>query len=257
MKTYTENTNGIVIKVKDKLGNIATYDTINITKIEKLTSITISNAPNKTIYVEGQNFDATGMEVKANYNSQITQTITNYTIIDGKNLKVGQTSVTISYTENGVTKTTTQAITVEEKLEANLKNYETTEENGVKYIENIRPNTKIQGLIENIETNGTIKIYKGNAEITDVNSKMQTGMTIKITLGNQETSCTLVVKGDLNGDGEMGDIDLLRLVRYQAGLDTNLNGAYLKAADIYKDGTCADNKDLLKIARVLAGLDNL
>ena len=102
-----------------------------------------------------------------------------------------------------------------------------------------------------------MKFYKGNSEITDVNSKVQTGMIMKITLGEQETSCKLVVKGDLNGDGEMGDIDLLKLVRYQAGLDTSLNGAYLKAADVYKDGTYADNKDLLKMARVLAGLDSL
>ena len=137
------------------------------------------------------------------------------------------------------------------------KKYEVAEENGEVYIEDINPGTKIQEFIDNIETNGTMKFYKGNSEITDVNSKVKTGMIMKITLGEQETSCKLVVKGDLNGDGEMGDIDLLKLVRYQAGLDTSLNGAYLKAADVYKDGTYADNKDLLKMARVLAGLDSL
>ena len=137
------------------------------------------------------------------------------------------------------------------------KKYEVAEENGEVYIEDINPGTKIQEFIDNIETNGTMKFCKGNSEITDVNSKVQTGMIMKITLGEQETSCKLIVRGDLNGDGEMGDIDLLKLVRYQAGLDTSLNGAYLKAADVYKDGTCADNKDLLKMARVLAGLDSL
>ena len=35
-KDYNQNTNGIVIKVRDNAGNIATYDTINITKIIKL-----------------------------------------------------------------------------------------------------------------------------------------------------------------------------------------------------------------------------
>ena len=137
------------------------------------------------------------------------------------------------------------------------KKYEVAEENGEVYIEDINPGTKIQEFIDNIETNGTMKFCKGNSEITDVNSKVQTGMIMKITLGEQETSCKLIVRGDLNGDGEMGDIDLLKLVRYQAGLDTSLNGAYLKAADVYKDGTCADNKYLLKMARVLAGLDSL
>ena len=137
------------------------------------------------------------------------------------------------------------------------KKYEVAEENGEVYIEDINPGTKIQEFIDNIETNGTMKFCKGNSEITDVNSKVQTGMIMKITLGEQETSCKLIVRGDLNGDGEMGDIDLLKLVRYQAGLDTSLNGAYLKATNVYKDGICADNKDLLKMARVLAGLDSL
>ena len=35
-KTYTENTKGIIIKVRDALGNIATYNEINVDKIYKL-----------------------------------------------------------------------------------------------------------------------------------------------------------------------------------------------------------------------------
>jgi regulator of replication initiation timing len=38
-KTYTENANAIVIKVKDAAGNIATYDAMNITKIDKTTPV--------------------------------------------------------------------------------------------------------------------------------------------------------------------------------------------------------------------------
>ena len=52
------------------------------------------------------------MEVTATYNDGTTKKVTSYTITDGNNLTAGKTSVTISYTENGVTKTTTQAITV-------------------------------------------------------------------------------------------------------------------------------------------------
>ena len=121
---------------------------INIQKV--IEKIQITNQPIKMQYIEGQNFDTTGMKVTATYNDGTTKEITEYTITNGESLSVGQTSVTIGYTEDGVTKTTTQAITVEEKLKANLKNYEETEENVVKYIENISPNTKIEGLIENI-----------------------------------------------------------------------------------------------------------
>ena len=133
-----------------------------------------------------------------------------------------------------------------------------TKEKGTKYIEGINPESTIQEVLNNIETNGIVTVYKEDAEITDENTKAATSMIIKIKWGTvDEETYTLVVKGDLNGDGEMGDSDLLKLVRYQAGLDTNISGAYLKAADIYKDGSCADNKDLLKIVRVLAGLEVL
>ena len=67
---------------------------------------------------------------------------------------------------------------------------------------------------------------------------------------------TAVVKGDLTGDGEMGDVDLLRLARYKAGLDQNLTGAYLKAADINNNNENADDIDLLKLVRILVGLDS-
>ena len=82
-------------------------------------------------------------------------------------------------------------------------------------------------------------------------------MKVKINLNGNQEEYIAVVRGDLNGDGKAGDVDLLRLARYKVGLDNNLNGAYLKAADINKNGKYADDVDLLKLARVLVGLDNI
>ena len=80
-----------------------------------LTQIYIQNQPTKTTYTEGEDFDKTGMTVIAQYSDESTKEITNYTIIGGNNLTTDTTSVTIQYTEDGVTKSTTQAITVKEK----------------------------------------------------------------------------------------------------------------------------------------------
>lgn len=80
-----------------------------------LESIVITKAPDKIEYEEGQNFDTTGMVVKAIYSDKEEKEIINYTITDGNNLTKEKTSITISYTEDGITKTTTQAITVKEK----------------------------------------------------------------------------------------------------------------------------------------------
>ena len=220
-----------------------------------LTGITITKAPTNTTYIAGQNFDTTGMKVTATYNDGTTKEVTNYTVPDGNNLTVGKTSVTINYTENAVTKTTTQGITVTEKLQIEIEDYTENKEGNDSYIEDISPNTTIEDMISKIDTNGKIEIFKGTEKITDTNAKIATGMKIKITLNSKYLEYTAVVKGDLTGDGEMGDADLLRMARYKAGLDKKLTGAYLKATDINNNNEKADDIDLLKLVRILVGLD--
>lgn len=77
-----------------------------------LTSIGITTAPNKTEYLAGENFDPTGMVVTAYYADGSSAAVTNYSIAGGSNLNSNSTSVTVSYTENGVTKTANVAVTV-------------------------------------------------------------------------------------------------------------------------------------------------
>ena len=116
-KTYTEETKGIIIKVRDAAGNETTYDEeININKIVKLDRIEITK-PNKTSYVEGEDFDEAGMVVTAIYEDETKEVVTDYIVVDGEKLELGQTSITISYTSGDITKTTTQEIEVKEKLE--------------------------------------------------------------------------------------------------------------------------------------------
>lgn len=77
-----------------------------------LQSITVTTPPNTTVYKTGDTFNKTGMVITASYSDGSIEVVSNYTITDGSNLSLGKTSVTISYTEGTVTKTTTQAITV-------------------------------------------------------------------------------------------------------------------------------------------------
>ena len=243
--SYTEN-------------NVTKTTTQAITVVSKaLTEIKITTEPKNKNYVAGQNFDKTGMIVKAKYNDGSEKEATNYTVIDGNNLTAGKTSVTISYTENNVTKTTSQAITVEERLEVIMDTIKEKQKDGIKYIENINPSTTIEYLLEKIETNGTVEIYKGTQKGEDENVKLATGMKLKIYTNKESIEYTIVVTGDLNGDGKMGDVDVLKLARYKAGLDTNIKGAYLQAADINRNNTCADDIDLLKMVRILVGYDRM
>ena len=83
-----------------------------VTEETTLTDIYVETQPTKTAYTEGENFDKSGMKVMARYSDGSTKEVTNYTIVGGENLTTDVTSVTIQYTEDGITKTTTQAITV-------------------------------------------------------------------------------------------------------------------------------------------------
>ena len=159
---------------------------------------------------------------------------------------------------NGELKTATaEANGIEKFLMISVDEFEESQKDGIKYIENINPSTTIEYLLEKIETNGTVEIYIGTQKVEDENVKLATGMKLKIYNDNECLEYTIVVTGDLNGDGIMGDVDVLKLARYKAGLDTGLKGAYLQAADINRNKTCADDIDLLKMVRILVGYDRI
>ena len=78
----------------------------------ELSEIMISKQPTKVQYKEGEDFDTTGMEITAVYSNGEKKVISEYKVEDGEDLKEGKTTVTISYAENGITKTISQQITV-------------------------------------------------------------------------------------------------------------------------------------------------
>ena len=81
-----------------------------------LESIGIFTPPDRTVYAVGQTFDSTGLEVIARYNVGLSKFITNYTLSPTGALTIDDEFIIISYTEDGITKTTQQPITVVEAL---------------------------------------------------------------------------------------------------------------------------------------------
>lgn len=79
-----------------------------------LSGIEVTEPPTKVEYVAGELFDATGMIITATYTSGSKVDVRGYTCSPSVALKTTDTKITISYTENGVTKTATQNITVTE-----------------------------------------------------------------------------------------------------------------------------------------------
>ena len=72
---------------------------------------------------------------------------------------------------------------------------------------------------------------------------------------NMEKRYLAVVMGDLTGNGKMGIGDLSKLSRYEAQIDRNLEGAYLRASGVIGRGQYGGISNILKMSRILAGID--
>ena len=81
----------------DKKSNRGVYS-IEIQRADlEIKSIEITSNPDKTEYIEGQNFDATGMIVKATYLDGTEKEITDYTIENGNELGKDVTEIEIKF----------------------------------------------------------------------------------------------------------------------------------------------------------------
>ena len=80
-----------------------------------LSSIAVTKAPTKTTYTEGEEFNASGMKVTATWSDGSKTDVTGSVTYSKTALKTSDKSVKISYTSGGVTKTTSQSITVKAK----------------------------------------------------------------------------------------------------------------------------------------------
>lgn len=77
-----------------------------------LQSISVTTPPTKTTYYEGESFSKLGMVVTASFDSGPSSDVTADVTVLPLTLTISTTEVTLSYTTGGVTKTTTQAVTV-------------------------------------------------------------------------------------------------------------------------------------------------
>lgn len=109
----TDDTTAVTIQYTE--GGVTKTAEQAITVVHRLNSIAITTQPSKTTYEYGDTFSSSGMAVTATYSDGATANVTGYTTSPSTLNKVGEQTVTVSYTERGVTKTTTLSVTVERK----------------------------------------------------------------------------------------------------------------------------------------------
>ena len=97
-----------------------------------------------------------------------------------------------------------------------------------------------------------IGVVVKNPNGTQVTSGMiATGMKMTITTNGSTVDYTLVVRGDVSGDGKLSAIDYVKVRNYLDGA-SSLSGAYLKGADTNGDGKVS----ALDYVKVRNHLDN-
>jgi len=82
----------------------------------------------------------------------------------------------------------------------------------------------------------SIQVVVKKADGTQItNGTLATGMQMTITTNGSTVNYTIVIRGDINGDGKLSAVDYVKLRNYLDGV-SSLSGAFLKSADTSKDG---------------------
>ena len=123
-------------------------------------------------------------------------------------------------------------------------------------IRGVSPLTTSEEYLKKVQvTNGTAKLFLPDG--AEASGKVGTGNVMRIydTSGTIQKEYQIVIKGDVNGDGNINGLDLLKIQKYLLGAG-NLDGIYFTAADV-NDNNKVDALDLLKIQKDILGIEKL
>ncbi len=164
--------------------------------------------------------------------------------------KAGETNITVKI--KGIEIKTTARVKVIDIEEGAIVIDESLNVDG-DVITKINPETKVTDIVDKIATNYDV-IIKDNTGKTIENENL-VGTGSKIIIKEGETTIyeyTVVIYGDIDGNGIIDAVDLLRLKRHITGANI-LSGVMYKSASISRDGTEPNAVDLLRIKRQIVG----
>ena len=113
-------------------------------------------------------------------------------------------------------------------------------------IRDINPKTTVQELINKVQSDMAYEIINTKGLVVSNTDKVGTGYKIKMT---NDKMYTLIVRGDINGDGEIGLGDLARISRIFVSSNANPSQLEVLAIDVSKNGKIELN-DITVISRL-------
>lgn len=124
-------------------------------------------------------------------------------------------------------------------------------------ITKVAENTAVAGFVGDFSVGtGSVRLFSADGKAKD-SGNVGTGDVLKLfdSAGKELGAYSVVIYGDVNGDGKISALDLLRIQKYLLGT-VKLSGAYATAADVTKDGS-VKALDLLRIQKHLLGTQSI
>lgn len=124
------------------------------------------------------------------------------------------------------------------------------------YVSGIVPGTTQEIFLSNINaTNGTVKVLQ--ADGTENTKHVATGNKIALynTSGQMIKQYEALVYGDINGDGKISNVDLVRLQKQLLKIE-ELSGIYSEAANVSRDEKIS-NKDLVMLQKHILNIEQI
>ncbi|MCI9233896.1 MAG: hypothetical protein HFH08_04780 [Bacilli bacterium] len=150
-------------------------------------------------------------------------------------IKSGTATITAT-TVNGKKAECIVTVIVAKKLNENevLNSFGLTKKEN--YVTGFQIGSNIANIRNKLSSNTkvTLSSFKNANGVEITNGTIATNMKFTLRFNNQEYHYTVVVKGDVNGDGLIYATDYVKIKNHIMG-KTTLNGAYLLAADINND----------------------
>ena len=207
------------------------------TKVEKpatLESIAVTTAPTKTHYFVGETFEPAGMVVTATYDDESNKPITDYTYSPAGALTTGDHEITISYTELGTTRTTTQAITVVTPQEAGIAFEESTVSTPL--------NSGYNGQALTNPNSLTVTYTSSNPSVATVNA--ETGVVALVGTG----TTTITASFTRNDTYQSAEVSYKLTVTNAVHTITFMVNGKQQSADIVAEEAAIDFPDIANIA---------
>ena len=193
------------------VGDITRTASVNVTVSEKpeepavLTGIEVTTEPAKTEYEVGDAFDPSGMVVTASYDRKDSQEIDldKLTFTPEVFDKAGEQTVTVSYTEDGVTKEAELQVTVTEKTvapEVVLESIKVTPPQKLEYTAGEKLDTT--GMtVTAVYSNGDEKDVTEEAVLTGYDKDLEGAQTIEVSYTEKDVTVKASFEVTVAADG--------------------------------------------------------